>query len=347
MKKLKSTLRSFRETVGTVSQGKWDSFKISLDFLYCKARFHVTLNEYRKYRFYNLKNRYRKNFVLVYHKTHGYENVSAKTVTMHKYIFYRRMQDLFNREMTLAPHCGKDAFVEFFKKHQRIVIKPDFGSLGRGIKCLEYTDEAYAEKIFEKFSKEKPMVCEEYIYQHHALTELCPFSVNTIRVVAIWDGEDVELVSATLKTGGSADKFVDNMHNGGIGAQVDIETGIVTTFGRDYSNNDYAYHPVSGAQFIGFSVPFWKEAKNLVKEAHRRLPQCPLLGWDIAITENGAEIVEANSAPGPLLMQTMDGIPKGKKILKMMKTHKIPKEYSDYKSYVPDYDSYFSQGNAE
>lgn len=46
------------------------------------------------------------------------------------------------------------------------------------------------------------------------------------------------------------------------------------------------------------------------------------MGWDIAIVPQGIEIVEANMNPGPLLMQLMDGVPKGEKILKHMKKQK-------------------------
>ena len=55
----------------------------------------------------------------------------------------------------------------------------------------------------------------------------------------------------------------------------------------------------------------------------------------------GVDIVEANNAPGPKLMQTMDQIPKGEKIIRMIKTIKIKQEYSKKSAYTPNYKSLF------
>ena len=339
-KSLKGRLGKFKESMKNVSRGKWDFFKLTLDYLLCKWRFHVNLNEYVKYELYNLKNRYRRDFLLVYHQKNRYINITSRHFTRSKYIIYKRIQDLFSREIILLPHCGEDEFVEFMKRHPKAVLKPDLGSLGIGIEIYEYKGEDDARQRFKTFSEEKPVVCEEFIRQHRALDELNPFSVNTVRVVTVLNEGKVEVVASVLKTGGTAHKFVDNMHNDGIGGQVDIETGIVTTFGRDYLNREYVFHPVTKAQFIGFCVPNWDKVIALAKEAHQRMPQCLIFGWDIAITEDGAEIVEANNAPGPLLMQTMDRVPKGRKIIKMMKTNKIPQKYSKKDVYMPSYDKY-------
>ena len=339
-KKQKQRLNSLKKELRPIASSKWDAIKLLINYIYCRIRFHVNLNEYKKYEFYNLNNRYRKKFLLVYHQKKKYFNITLRYFTHSKYIIYKRIQDLFTREIILLPHCGEDCFVEFVKKHQKVILKPDKGSLGKGIEVLEYVDETLARDRFKQFSKEEPMVCEEFICQHHALMELNPFSVNTIRVVTILNEGNVEIVSAALKTGGSATKIVDNMHNGGIGMQIDIKTGITTTFGKDYKNKEYAFHPVSGAQLIGFQVPHWEKVVQLVEKAHYQLPQSLLFGWDIAITEDGAELVEVNRAPGPMLMQTMDKKPKGEKIIKMMKTIKVTQEYSKKDVYNPNYDKY-------
>lgn len=339
---LRKNLSEFKKTVCTASNGKWDAIKIAFDLMYCKMRFHVNNDEYLKYKFYNLKDRYRKNFLLVYHQKHSYVKISTRHFTRSKYILYRKIPDLFSREMILAPYCGEDTFVEFLKKHQKVIVKPDNGSLGRGIHLLHYTDEASARERFKQYSFENPVICEEYIRQHSILNAFNPFSVNTVRVVTILNGNDVEIIAAALKTGGAIGKFVDNMHSGGIGMQVDIETGITTTSGKDYHFNDYVYHPVTGVRFLGFQVPNWDKVLDLVKTAHLRLPQCLIFGWDVAITENGVDLIEANNAPGPLLMQTLDRIPKGEKVIKLIKTtKKIPQKYSKKDKYIPDYEGIF------
>ena len=85
--------------------------------------------------------------------------------------------------------------------------------------------------------------------------------------------------------------------------------------------------------------------QNMVKEG-RVISGTTSIGFKIedkhaVIDENGAEIVEANSVPGQLLMQTIDGVPKGEKILKMMRSSKRSKKNST--PVLPDYDGYFKE----
>jgi len=333
---LKRKLRIFRVTVHEARNGKHSRIAVALDLLYCKVRFHVTEDEYLKYNFYNLQDRYRKNFLLVYHQK-KFGNISARFFTRSKYLFYKRIPDLYSRGMLLAPHCGEEAFLEFVRKYPKIIVKPDLGSLGKGIELFQYTDDDAAKDFFKKFSMDVPMICEEFVKQHKDMDAFHPYSVNTVRVVTILDDGKVEVVGAAMKTGGAADKFVDNMHSGGIGAQVDVETGLLTTFGRDYQFKRFSHHPITGVQFVGFQIPNWDKVINLATQAHKRLPQCLIFGWDIAITEDGAEIIEANNAPGPKLIQTMDQIPKGRKIIKMLKTIRVPQQYPKNHVYHPDY----------
>ena len=53
----------------------------------------------------------------------------------------------------------------------------------------------------------------------------------------------------------------------------------------------------------GFKVPYFKEAVELTKEIVSTLRFEGLLGWDVAISENGPEIIELNANPGSILYQ--------------------------------------------
>lgn len=317
LNKIKRKLTPFYSTVRKVGNGK-RLVRIGFDLLYCKIRFHVSYDEYLKYDFYKHKNSYRKNFVLVYHQKKKYVSINTKKFTQSKYDFYNRIPDLYIREIIRIPDCGVESFVEFAKKHTKFITKPDKGSLGRSIEIFEYTTDLAAIEFFNK-SVNDSVICEEFIKQHDELNKLNPFSVNTVRVVSILQDDNVEIISAALKMGAKPDAFVDNMHKGGIGAQLDVDTGVVTTVGRNYNFKEFTHHPISGIQLQGFQVPNWDLIIERVKTAHKRLPQCMLFGWDMAITNDNVDIVEANNAPGPKLMQTMDKIPKGEKLMKLFK----------------------------
>lgn len=340
-KKIKRKINTFHSVIKPLSTGKWDCFVITVDYLYCRYLLKVPQDEYLKYNFYNLKGRYRKQFILQDQRK-KFVNLNTRSFTVSKYVFYKHIPDLFSREMILAPHCGADAFVEFLKKHERIVIKPDKGSLGKGIEVIAYTDDEAAKKYFAGITNARPMVCEQFIHQHSVLKQLNPSSVNTIRIVSFLNGDEVEILAATLKTGAGAGHFTDNLSLGGIGAQIDVPTGIVCTFGKDFDFNTYTHHPASGAPILGLQIPHWDIAIDLVKTAHKRLPQCLLYGWDIAITETGADIVEANSKPGSRIMQVMDGVPKGQKVLPMMKKDAIKDKRAEYtRNWAAIYNEYY------
>lgn len=322
LEKVRNKLSVVKTVVAQAEPSNGRALGIALDFLYCKLRFQVSSEEYLKYRYYQYQNRYRKNFLLVHHQHHDYRYISP--VGLAKYKFYTTISDCYSREIIRGSVSGEEGFLEFVRKHKKVISKPDGGTYGRGIDIFTYENDEQALAYFRQ--KPGETVYEELIRQHDALAALNPHCVNSIRILALRKKGSVEILSATLKTSSTEGTFVDNMHSGGIGAMVDLETGIVYTFGYDYEGNKYTHHPITGTQFIGLNIPHWEDAVALVKKAHARMRGSGILGWDIAITPTGADIIEANNRPGPLLTQVMDGIPKGEKVLLSIKQAKRKKK---------------------
>ena len=321
IKKVKRYLGDVVRTVSKVERSKGSRLKIFCDIIYCQLRFHVSFREYLLYQFYNYKNCYRKNFMLKYHQVHKYKRVNNAYITFSKYGFYEKVSEFFQREIILLPSCGEQKFLDFVKKHDTVILKPNKGSGGKGIRILKYENDEQILQCFRDIKRET--VCEELIRQHKVLSDLNPYSVNTLRIVSLrHDENNIEIISATLKSGARYDSFVDNLSSGGIIALVDIESGIVSTFGVDANGKHYTHHPITETQIIGMNIPYWSKAIALIKNAHRQLNENRILGWDIAITETGVDIVEANSAPGPNIMQMADLVPKGEKILKVLNNKK-------------------------
>lgn len=316
LRKVKEFLRSLITTVRKTGLSKPEKVLIVFDILYCRARYRIRFDEYSRYRFYQFRDNYRKNFLLAYHQQHKYKKINQKRFTLSKYTFYKRIPECFNREIILLPDCGEEVFVNFVRKYQKVVLKPDEGSCGQGVSPYEYTDDESAKKVYSEIADK--MICEQYLCQHPRMNQLCPFTVNTARIQSLRYDDHVEIISCNLRIGGVNSVFVDNMVRGGIGAQVDIQTGTVFTYGHDYYGNSYSHHPRTGVQIIGFQIPNWDRAIELVKKAHLRLPECRLLGWDVAITQDGVELIEANNAPGPTLTQFMDLVPKGRLVFEII-----------------------------
>ncbi len=115
---------------------------------------------------------------------------------------------------------------------------------------------------------------------------------------------------ATMRTG-RAGRSVDNFHNGGLGTQLDPDTGAIITDALDGSYNSYAVHPDSGKPFRGFVYPCWDKVKEAVCESAKQVPNVRYIGWDVVVTENETvEFVEANTRPGNMLPQSTDQVGK-------------------------------------
>lgn len=63
------------------------------------------------------------------------------------------------------------------------------------------------------------------------------------------------------------------------------------------------HHPDTNALITGLTIPFWFETLTLAMEAQKCTPQLPTIGWDIAVTDQGPIILEANTIYGVLLLQ--------------------------------------------
>ena len=73
---------------------------------------------------------------------------------------------------------------------------------------------------------------------------------------------------------------------------------------------DYTRHPASGAYLPGFQIPFWPELIACVRRAMDRVPGMGYVGWDIAVTPDGPELIEGNwHWPGGNIIQ-FDGVGK-------------------------------------
>lgn len=146
-------------------------------------------------------------------------------------------------------------------------------------------------------------IVQPVLRNHSALRPIMsPSALGTVRAVTYLRGSDVEFLYAVLRIP-VGDNRADNFAHGSSGnlaAPIDLSTGRVgtprasrTKVWPDMIN--VPEHPDTHAQIEGAVLPHWPEIAHLVRKAQLTLPNLPTLGWDIAITDAGPIIVEANS----------------------------------------------------
>ena len=204
-------------------------------------------------------------------------------------------------------------FEAFVEKHPRFIIKPFSGANGVGIRIVDLSEEGPFEKMCESLKTEFKggFVAEELIIQAKELSAVNASSVNTMRVITIRMDDRVEVLPCVWRVG-QGGKCVDNGGSGGIFCILDDNGVVVST--ADEKGRAYEIHPDSKVPLIGFQVPRYHEAKEFAKELTTVVPDNRYCGWDIALTENGWILQEANSHGGIVAIQC----PLGKGIRKEM-----------------------------
>lgn len=79
--------------------------------------------------------------------------------------------------------------------------------------------------------------------------------------------------------------------------EVDLKTGIVCTCGQSKNNSKNYIHPGTDMIMLGYRIPNWDMVIEESQCAAECLPQIRIIGWDVAITETGIELIEGNHNP--------------------------------------------------
>ncbi len=139
-------------------------------------------------------------------------------------------------------------------------------------------------------------------------------ALSTLRVVTCLVESKAHILYAVLKIA-NGKAAVDNFaggENGNMLAPINVESGVLGP-ARGSARQDWPeigkifVHPATGVRIEGMVVPFWEEVRLLMARAQESLPQLPSLGWDVAVTDDGPLIIEANSNYSGDLLQIAFG----------------------------------------
>ncbi len=176
----------------------------------------------------------------------------------------------------------------------KIVLKGSDGQCGWGIEVRD-TNDFTPDTLIARLKEIGNDIVEEFIQQHPEMDRMSPSGLNTVRVITQLDkNNNVVLLGTILRI--SINSVVDNMAAGNIAAPVNPETGIVEGDGvyGDITKADEKVHPVTGVTIKGFQIPYWDEVLDMVKRAAMVEPGNRSIGWDVAITQKGPQLIEGN-----------------------------------------------------
>ncbi len=275
-------------------------FRLFVDASWCSFRHGASPENYYVLRFFSLPERERRRF-LTSGRTKKLDREISKYETKTDVSLLERKDrsDCFfvpyvHREFLFLKDCTEQQLSDFLRRHEKVVLKPVASSMGKGLQVLYSADIKNISEYIKK-GRERQLLLEEFVVQCQELAALHPESVNTVRVNAARNRDGrITLIGACLKCG-RGEAAVDNFHAGGIAWPLDLQTGRVCGPGRDNrSLQEYEYHPDSAVRMMGFSVPYWQEVLRCVLSCMDQVPSLGYVGWDIAVTGEGPELVEGN-----------------------------------------------------
>lgn len=294
------------KTVGNIHRkaGR-NRIKLFIDMVKCGFKYGAGYLDYELFAFYDLTPAQRATYV-----TRSTNNAVVRICNNSDY--YPVFIDKTKFNTTYAAFLGRDwvdfrdisreDFAEFIEGKTAVIIKPLDETCGRGIEKITVNEYGSAGEIYDYIKTTNTGLVEDYIIQHADIARINPYSVNTMRIMTVLKDGEAHILYCSIRIGNGG-QVVDNLNSGGMASPIDIETGTILFPGYDKEGKLYQTHPMTGVRIEGTVIPFWKEAVDMCKKAALVTPQIGYCGWDVAITEQGPILIEANHIPGHDIFQ--------------------------------------------
>lgn len=288
------------------------------DMLRCAVKYNAGYVDYKIAQMYRLNDAQRATVI-----TRGISNGIVRRMNDKAYWHFFDDKTQFNalfkeyiprQWLLITPDTDPAKLEALTAGRTQLIGKPLEGSSGQGILKFTEADWARGPEVFKALLLEKGIgILEEIVEQHPAMASLCPTSVNTCRIATLLGDKRQGIVYAFLRMGNG--KVMDNVDCGGMAARIDLDSGKLLTVGADKQGNTFTKHPMTGTPIIGFTIPYWEEAKSMCLEAAKKVPQMRFVAWDVAITPEGPTFIEGNSFPSHAIPQFAAHYPDGIGIL--------------------------------
>lgn len=288
------------------------------DMLQCAVKYNAGYIDYKIAEMYRLNDEQRRTVI-----TRGISNEIVRRMNPKEFWHFFDDKAEFNalfseyiprKWLKINAETNTDDLFSLCRGRESLIGKPLEGSSGQGIKKYTAADWQQGPEAFRrKLIDDGIGILEEIVVQHPKMASLCPTSVNTCRIATLFGEKQKGIVYAFLRIGNG--KVMDNVDCGGMAARIDLSSGKLLTVGADKQGNTFLKHPMTNTSIIGFTIPFWNEAKAMCMKAAEKIPEMRYIAWDVAITANGPTFIEGNSFPSHAIPQFAAHYPDGIGIL--------------------------------
>lgn len=275
----------------------WDHFKFRVRYKGNLATDYFGAQMYRK-----------SDFVRKESMAHGVrfkwrDSIQAKkdwAVFSNKHEFYKAYSDFLNRKWLCADkNTSLDEIKSFAQScSNEIFVKSLFGCGGKEVFLVKINSEQDLIQLYELCVKQ-PMLLEERLEQCSEIHSFSDGAINTFRIITIIDKNGNAVVARAELRMGRKGMAIDNYCSGGLAAQIDIQSGVIFSMGKDENGKEYIFHPDTNKQIVGFTVPDWDGYKEFVCSLAAMYPEMRYVGWDVIKDSKGRFcVIEGNKDAG-------------------------------------------------
>lgn len=294
------------KTAKRISKANNASFFVVLfDIIRCGLKYMAGYVDYEVFGFYTLTAKQRETII-----TRGINNRFVSTLNDkelantldNKLLFNKRFNAFLKRDWIDLQTASLDQFTDFLKGKTNVIVKPIDQACGRNVEKINVENLSSIADLYNSLITKKQFLVEDCIVQHPKMSNIYPNAVNTLRIVTVTKNNKVNIMFRSIRMGNDGN-VVDNFNHGGLFTTID-ENGIIRKPAVDKKGNIYSNHPYTNTKLVDFEVPLFDKAIEYVKSMAISIPEVGYVGWDIAITENGPVVVEANPFPGHDIYQS-------------------------------------------
>lgn len=275
--------------------GNIDDYKKALN------RHLVSYSEYMyQYEFWRLNDEERHKFISRLEMRLLYQRIfpwRMYKLFWNKALFLKYFSAFVHRKWIVASEVSLKEF-ENFVCSMECIAKPIEGSIGTGVFKIHKEIEDIP-SLYNRCVKENLLI-EECVANEDAIAKFHPNSLNTIRLTTVSGG----ILGSFIRFGRHG-SVIDNAHAGGIFAQINPGNGIIESEGIDTYGHRFLAHPDTDVPILNFRIPRWNEIVLTCMEAHKLIPEVPIVGWDVCVdSKNNIEIIEGNHLPDVDVLQS-------------------------------------------
>jgi hypothetical protein len=169
-------------------------------------------------------------------------------------------------------------------------------------------------ELMRRARREKLML-QPMLVNHPTIADLTGETLITFRLITCLDEQlHPILTNAYLRSMAKLEPDWDIGRLEEFAAPIDLETGAlgrITGDKPDCLSEWFDRHPITGAQVTGRIVPFFPELAQIAIKAHGMCAERVMIGWDMAVTEEGPYMLEGNSFYDTLYPQRIFRQPMG------------------------------------